>query len=118
VSNYSRTHSVKYELNGKEFDVYSSYKNEQLVSFNKKLFDIYRRTEIIKIPIPGSKSLSSTVAQLNFFNWVFNNKILDYITANLKKIKSDLDKSKPGKKQTKFFEKVTISKIKVTIYFD
>ena len=118
VSSYCKEHSIIYDLNGKPFNVYSSYKNEQLVSFNKKLFDIYRRTEIIKIPIQGSKPMSSTVGQLNFFNWLFNTKIVDYITANLKKLKSELDKAKPGKKQTKFFEKVTVSKINVTIYFD
>jgi hypothetical protein len=118
VSYYSREHRVSYKLNGKNFNVYSSYKDEQMASYNKKLFDMYRRMPKFQVQIDEKRVLDTTVAQLNFFNWMFKNKILDYVLDNLKKIKDDLDSSKPSKMSKKFFEDVKITRAKIIIYFE
>jgi hypothetical protein len=119
VSSYSNEYNISYELNGKPFNVYSSYKDEQMSSFNKKLFDMYRRMPRFKVKLKNGKILETTVAQLNFFNWVFKTKILDYIVQHLEKIKKFLDNTKPKtSKQKKFFDNVVVSRKKITIYFD
>lgn len=117
VSYYSKDYRVVYNLNGKPFNVYSSYKNEQMTSFNKKLFDMYRRMPKFKVKLQDGRVLETTVAQLNFFYWVFKNKILDYIIANLTDIKKDIEKTKNSKKQ-KFFENVKVSRVNITIFFE
>jgi hypothetical protein len=118
VSYYSKDYRVVYNLNGKPFNVYSSYKNEQMTSFNKKLFDMYRRMPKFKVKLTDGKVLETTVAQLNFFNWVFKNKILDYIISNLDDIKKDIEKTNNSKKQKKFFENVKVSRVNITIFFE
>jgi hypothetical protein len=119
VSSYAREKRVSYLLNGKQFNVYSSYKDEQLSSYNKKLFDMYRRMKTIDIKLDNGKVLTTTVAQLNFFNWLFKNKILDYIVKNIDSIKKDLEANKKKKvSRHKFFEDVNIARIKITINFD
>jgi hypothetical protein len=118
VSYYAREHRVTYKLNGKTFNVYSSYKDEQMTSFNKKLFDMYRRMPKFPVQVNENRVLQTTVAQLNFFHWMFKNKILDYVLNNLKKIKASLDSAKPGKMDKKFFEDVKVSRVKITIFFD
>ena len=119
VSSYSREKRVSYLLNGNQFNVYSSYKDEQLSSYNKKLFDMYRRMKTFDIKLDNGKVLTTTVAQLNFFNWMFKNKILEYIVKNLDSIKKDLEENKKKKiSRNKFFDDVNIVRIKITIKFD
>jgi hypothetical protein len=119
VSSYSREKRVSYLLNGKQFNVYSSYKDEQLSSYNKKLFDMYRRMKTFDIKLDNGKVLTTTVAQLNFFNWLFKNKILEYIVKNIENIKKDLEANKKKKvSRHKFFDDVSIARIKITINFD
>jgi hypothetical protein len=118
VGYYAKEKKVIYNVNGKPFNVYSSYKNEQMSSFNKSMFDMYRRMPKFPVKISKDRVFETTVAQLNFFNWVFKYKILDYVTANFDSIKKDLDKNKPSKQKKKFFEDIKISRIKMTIYFD
>ena len=94
VSNYAKVHKTSYKLENKTFLVYNSYKDEQLNSYKKKLFDMYRRMDRVFIPIKKDKVLETTVAQLNFFTWIFKCKILDYIEKNIDKIRKDLNDSK------------------------
>jgi hypothetical protein len=79
---------------------------------------MYRRMPKFQVQIDEKRVLDTTVAQLNFFNWMFKNKILDYVLDNLKKIKDDLDSSKPSKMSKKFFEDVKITRAKIIIYFE
>ena len=46
VTNYAKTHSTAYMLNGQEFLVYRDYKS-QLKAYSKKLFDPFCRRERI-----------------------------------------------------------------------
>tara|TARA_A100001015_G_scaffold275214_1_gene332300 strand:+ start:1438 stop:1998 length:561 start_codon:yes stop_codon:yes gene_type:complete len=105
TTNYSKNKIQSYTLNGKEYFVYQEYK-AQLKKFKKKSFDPFCRRERIEFQYdnnPDNKILT-TVGQLNFFKWIIENNILDYIQANLPDIEKDmclsLKRSKEEKKKT------------------
>ena len=74
-----------------QFNVYNSYKS-QLKAYSKKRFDPFCRRERIDIEINGI-SLNTTIGQLNFFRWVLNNRIIDYIQDNISEIENDMNYS-------------------------
>ena len=77
-------------LTCKEFLVYQDYKL-QLKGYSKKQFDPFCRRSRINFYYNDKESFITTVGQLNFFRWIINNKILDYINSNLKKIEQDMN---------------------------
>lgn len=88
VTNYCRKNFVSYSLNGQEFLVYVSYKS-QLKAYSKQFFDPNCRRERIVFQIQGHEPFRTTVGQLNFFRWAFENNILDYIQAHYDDIQGD-----------------------------
>jgi len=74
-----------------QFNVYNSYKS-QLKAYSKKRFDPFCRRERLDIEINGHH-LNTTIGQLNFFRWVINNNIIDYIEENINEIESDMNYS-------------------------
>jgi hypothetical protein len=88
VTNYCRKNFVSYKLNGQEFLVYVSYKS-QLKAYSKQFFDPNCRRERIVFQIQGHEPFRTTVGQLNFFRWAFENQILDYIQENYEEIQTD-----------------------------
>jgi hypothetical protein len=93
ITNYSKFYYTIYELpNERRFKVHDQYKLK-LKSFNKKRFDIFCRHERIPILYDKENSLylETTIAQLNCFKWVIENKILDYIEENYDAILQDMN---------------------------
>jgi hypothetical protein len=90
VTNYSKKNNIAYDVNGKQFVVYLSYKN-QLKAFSKKQFDPFCRRTRIEYLYDKNKYLTTTVGQLNFFKWALENNIIDYIEENLKVIEKDMN---------------------------
>jgi len=107
VTNYSKKNNTSYFINSltgkilknidnynpdycKQFLVYIDYKL-QLKGYQKKQFDPFCRRSRINFYYENSKFFVTTVGQLNFFRWVITNKILDYITENLKDIETDMN---------------------------
>lgn len=88
VTNYCRKNFISYSLNGQEFLVYVSYKS-QLKAYSKQFFDPNCRRERIVFQIQGQEPFRTTVGQLNFFRWAFENNILEFIQANYDAIQSD-----------------------------
>lgn len=74
-----------------QFNVYNSYKS-QLKAYSKKRFDPFCRRERLDIEINGHH-LNTTIGQLNFFKWVINNNIIEYIEENINEIESDMNYS-------------------------
>jgi hypothetical protein len=74
-----------------QFNVYNSYKS-QLKAYSKKRFDPFCRRERLDIEINGIH-LNTTIGQLNFFRWVINNNIIDYIEDNINEIEGDMNYS-------------------------
>ena len=107
VTNYSKKYNVSYfiditnnqilkntekyqALNCKQFIVYIDYKL-QLKGYSKRQFDPFCRRSRINFQYDKDKSFVTTIGQLNFFRWIINNKILDYVSENLKYIDSDMN---------------------------
>ena len=120
----------------KEFLVYQDYKL-QLKGYSKKQFDPFCRRSRTNFFYSETESFVTTVGQLNFFRWIINNKILDYITNNLKIIDQDMNScykahynsSKESKQKGKNRRKrkelsisasksMSKSKVKVVVSFD
>jgi len=82
----------------RKFHLYFEYR-AQLKSYTKLYFDPFRRhdriTFVLDGPHPPSAraapvTVETTVGQLNFFRWVFQNRILDYIRAHLTEVEKDM----------------------------
>jgi len=107
VTNYSKKNNTSFFINKitdkilknidnynpdycRQFIVYIDYKL-QLKGYQKKQFDPFCRRSRINFYYDTDKCFVTTVGQLNFFRWVINNKLLEYITDNLKDIESDMN---------------------------
>lgn len=106
TTNYSKKHNIIYLIykdeNGKktikekgevltQLNVYNSYKS-QLKAYSKKQFDPFCRRERIKFTCKD-ETFNTTLGQLNFFKWIINNKVIDYIMDNLVIIEEDMNYS-------------------------
>lgn len=93
VTNYSKKNNtvITKEKNGNiiHFNVYLSYRN-QLKAYSKEKFDPFRRNEHIIFYYDVDKSIETTHGQLNFFRWVLQNDILDYIQEHITDIETDM----------------------------
>lgn len=93
VTNFSKKNNtvITKEKGGNiiHFNVYLSYRN-QLKAYSKEKFDPFRRNEHIIFFYDVDKSIETTHGQLNFFRWVIQNDILEYIGEHLEEIESDM----------------------------
>lgn len=85
----------------RRFKVYNDYKLK-LKAYSKKRFDPFCRWERITIPYNDTCSIQTTIGQLNFFKWVIENDILQYIEEHYDAIESDMNSrnSTSRKKET------------------
>lgn len=105
VTNYSKKfntiviRSVK-GIDGIEYcNVYISYR-QQLKAFSKQQFDPFRRRDRIRFVYDKDNNwVETTIGQLNFFKWVLQNNILDFIIHNLEAIEADMITSQNNMKQ-------------------
>ena len=93
VTNYSKKNNtvITHEQNGNviHFNVYLSYRN-QLKAYSKEKFDPFRRNEHIVFYYDVDKFIETTHGQLNFFRWVIQNDILEYIKEKMSIIENDM----------------------------
>lgn len=120
VTNWAKKYYTVYNiLDGdqpKRFKVYTDYKLK-LKAYSKKRFDPFCRWDRIIIPYDEENNIQTTIGQLNFFKWVLENKILDYIDKHLVEIEKDMNrrnstskrKDKANKKTRKKREELSIS---------
>ncbi len=111
VTNYSKKNFTYYNLNDGEgnvtrFRVYIDYKLK-LKAYSKKRFDPFCRWERITIPYDNNTSIQTTIGQLNFFRWILENKIVEYIKENLQEIESDMNNRNNSKSNRKAGDKKT-----------
>ena len=91
TTNYAKKYYTVYDLpSGNRFKVYNDYKLK-LRSYSKKKFDPFCRWERISIPYKNETHLQTTIGQLNFFKWAFENNIIDYIETNYAAIEKDMN---------------------------
>jgi len=93
VTNYAKKNNnvitQKVNNNVIHFNVYLSYRS-QLKAYSKQLFDPFRRRERITFLFENKNSIETTIGQLNFFRWVIQNNIIEYMEQNLKAIEEDM----------------------------
>lgn len=93
VTNYSKKHSTiitnVVDKNIVHFNVYLSYRS-QLKAYSKQQFDPFRRRDRITFYYEKDKYIETTIGQLNFFRWVIQNGIFDYIRDHYKEIDQDM----------------------------
>ena len=70
--------------------VYFDYKLK-LKAYSKKRFDPFCRWDRINIPYSDTRSIQTTIGQLNFFKWALENKVIDYIEDNYATIEKDMN---------------------------
>jgi hypothetical protein len=87
VTNYSKKNGVSYttKSNPHTVDMYLAYKNH-LKAYSKKMFDPFCRSERIKF-----NSVDTTIGQLNFFEWVLQDEVLDYILEHYDEVHKDME---------------------------
>lgn len=120
VCNYAKIHNTTYLLeNGKEFNVYDSYRNE-LKGNHKQIFDPFRRNSRIYVRVKNAnKILETTIAQLNYFRWIITNNILKYILDNFETINEFIKKKNSlQKKNTEQIHKKNTRKKKDDLFLN
>lgn len=86
VTNYAKKHNIAYlTADNRDVNVYLRYK-ANLRAYSKKMFDPFCRHK--KILYLG---LNTTVGQLNFFHWVLEDEVLDYLEAHYEEVQKDMD---------------------------
>ena len=99
VTNYAKKNFTVYEIpstnasSSIRFKVYNDYKLK-LKAYSKKRFDPFQRWERIGIPyIHGGETglFETTLGQLNFFKWIIEHHILDFIHENYATIETDMN---------------------------
>jgi len=89
VTNYCKKYNIFWVENNQRFVVYLNYKL-QLKAYSKKYFDPFCRRERIFFHYKDEEYLETTVGQLNFFKWIIEHNIINYIKNNYEDIEFDM----------------------------
>ena len=89
VTNYCKKYNIFWVENNQRFVVYLNYKL-QLKAYSKKFFDPFCRRERIFFHYKEDEYLETTVGQLNFFKWIIEHNIINYIKNNYEDIEFDM----------------------------
>lgn len=108
-TNYAKQNDVVYYTGNRKtpFNLYLDYRS-QLKAYSKMQFDPFKRHQRITINVPTNINhdgkLQTTVAQLNFFRWAIDNKVIEYLEdpKTLEKIDKSMNQSQTKKKQCEF----------------
>lgn len=108
ITKYSKHNKINYYLltttpNKSKilFNIYSSYK-QQLKIFQKKYFDPFSRGNRIPYFFIDDSCIITTIGQLNFYKWLIEKNIYQYIINNINNIELDMNKhNKLNKTQNK-----------------
>jgi hypothetical protein len=100
-TNYAHDHVCSYLVRDEPFDIRTSYL-KKLEKFSKKNFDPFCRQKRIALPVfdedaQKTRSLDTSVGQLNFFRWAIQHKVLDFARER----RTDIIKSMNSKYKSK-----------------
>ena len=96
ATNYAKKYFTVYAINNeyskgsRRFKVYVDYKLK-LKAYSKKRFDPFCRWDRITIPYKNDTFIQTTIGQLNFFKWVIENDIVQYIEQHYETIENDMN---------------------------
>ena len=133
VTHYSRINNIYYWIHNnseifynlpinnniyKKINLYLDYR-AQLKSYAKLYFDTFRRHQRISFFIKDNDFIETTIGQLNFFRWIFNNNIITYALDNYDKIYSNMISCTSYTKKNKNNNNIqAITKSKCILRFD
>ena len=135
VTNYAKKYYTVYDLElphsseTVRFKVYNDYKLK-LKAYSKKRFDPFCRWEKTIIPYKSNQFIQTTIGQLNFFKWIVDHKILDYIQENYESIEQDMslrntskpktEKNRKKREELSIFASKSIKKesIEISLHFE
>ena len=123
VTHYAKTYNTFYWIHKNTKDIYNTYPEHinklndckeikkinlyldyraQLKSYAKINFDSFRRHNRITffLDIDNNDFIETTIGQLNFFRWAFNNNIINYALNNYNKIYQDMIQNNSYNKKT------------------
>jgi hypothetical protein len=102
TTNFAKKYYTVYQLQGsnKRFKVYVDYKLK-LRSYSKKRFDPFCRWDRINIPYKNDTHIQTTIGQLNFFKWAFENEVISFISLNYSLIEADMNNRNSTSKRNK-----------------
>ena len=109
TTNYAKKNYTLYNVNNKRFKVHPDYRL-QLRGYSKKRFDPFCRWERIVIPYGENACVETTIGQLNFFRWIIENKIIEYIEMNYDEIFNDMNVNSSSTKKKNFADNKTRKK--------
>lgn len=93
VTNYSKKNNTiivkNIDNDVVHFNVYLSYRS-QLKAYSKQQFDPFRRRDRMNFYYDKDRFVETTIGQMNFFRWVMQNSILEYIEEHSKSIEEDM----------------------------
>lgn len=93
VTNYSKKHNVTIVQMVHDhpihFNVHASYR-AQLKAYSKQQFDPFRRRDRIDFYYDRNQWIETTIGQLNFFRWMLQNQLIEYIDANFDVIEREM----------------------------
>lgn len=97
VTNYSKKYGTVLKWDNEDgtpnnFNVYLNYRL-QLKAYSKQQFDPFRRRDRILFYFNKDDAIETTIGQLNFFKWIIQNKILEYISDHKDKVEEDMIQS-------------------------
>ena len=115
-TNYAKKYYTVYTISNDNnentvtrFKVYNDYKLK-LKAYSKKRFDPFCRWERITVPYKNGSSIQTTIGQLNFFKWVIENKVIEYIEEHYDTIESDMNSRNSTSKKKETFVNTDNSK--------
>ena len=93
VTNFSKKNNTilgrTVQGNMMHFNVYLNYR-AQLKAYSKQQFDPFRRRDRVMFFYDRNRSVETTVGQLNFFRWMLQNDVLDYVVEFASEIETDM----------------------------
>jgi|TARA_B110000240_G_C13401522_1_gene411187 hypothetical protein len=132
VTNYCKKKKISLKIDNSNkveyINIYDSYKSN-LKAFSKQIFDPFRRKNQIIIVFDKNKNnkynisfkniiykknsnyIKTTIGQLNFFKWIIDNNIYDYIKENKIIIEKDMIYSQKENNKKKLDKNNLITKI-------
>lgn len=136
VTHYAKIHNIYYWIDNesihdklpddildysqfRKINLYHDYR-AQLKSYSKFNFDSFRRHCRITffIDIDKKEFIETTLGQLNFFRWIFNNRVIEYAIINYDHIYKEMISYNSNKNKTTNIHNQDIIKTKCLLHFD
>jgi len=88
-TNYSKGNRLTINTDASNVHLYHKYKNH-LKGFGKKFFDPFCRNQTMQMHIHDLPPFTTTLGQLNFFKWAFENSVIGFAITMKRQIEKNM----------------------------